>query len=184
MHIVGPERGARDQKITAPIITLRASQSVDAELFYSITEQTMRPYVIVAGGTWEEESRRKEAAEDAINPGASVILVNAAEAGILAVEKLTSELRLHMLYLLPSFQGLGVGSALVSSLQKEASSRGVPLRLQVLKVNPAKAFYERLGFRIEEESEYFFHMQCSSSYLVWPAASEPKSGSCPSVVGR
>ena len=168
MHIVGPERGDRDQKITAPIITLRASQSVDAELFYSITEQTMRPYVIAAGGTWEEESRRKEAAEDAINPGASVILVNAAEAGILAVEKLTSELRLHMLYLLPSFQGLGVGSALVSSLQKEASSRGVPLRLQVLKVNPAKAFYERLGFRIEEESEYFFHMQCSSSSLVWP----------------
>ncbi len=169
MHIVGPERGAGDQKTMAPIITLRASRSVDAELFYFITEQTMRPYVIAAGGTWDEESRRKEAAEDAINPGASVILVNTAEAGILAIEKLISEIRLHMLYLLPGFQGLGVGSALVSSLQQEASRRGVPLRLQVLKVNPAKAFYERLCFRVEEESEYFFHMQWSSSSLVWPA---------------
>lgn len=152
-----------------PIITLRASQSVDADLFYSITEQTMRPHVLAAGGTWEEERRRKEAAEDACNPGASVILVDTAEAGILAVEKLTSEIRLHMLYLLPGFQGLGVGSTLVSSLQQEASARGVPLRLQVLKVNPAKAFYEHLGFRVEEESEYFFHMQYSGASLVRPA---------------
>jgi len=156
-------RGTGVQKAMAPIITLRASQSMDAELFYFITEETMRPHVVAAGGTWEEERRRKEAAEDATNPGASVVLVGSAEAGILAVEKLPREIRLHMLYLLPSFQGLGVGSSLLSSLQQEVSRRGVPLRLQVLKVNPAKGFYEHLGFCVVEETEYFFHMVHSSS---------------------
>jgi len=29
----------------------------------------------------------------------------------------------------------------------------------VLKANSAKHFYERLGFGVEQETEYFFHMQ-------------------------
>ena len=153
------ELRVRLQKYMEPLVTLRASQSVDAEFFYSITEQTMRPHVLAAGGTWEEERRRKESAEDAICPGTSVILVGTVEAGILAVERSPSEIQLQTLYLLPSFQGLGVGSLLVSSLQQEASRRRIPLRLQVLKANPAKGFYEHLGFSIEEETEYFFHMQ-------------------------
>jgi hypothetical protein len=28
-----------------------------------------------------------------------------------------------------------------------------------LKANPAKGFYEHMGFSVEEETEYFFHMQ-------------------------
>ncbi len=139
-------------------VTLRASRNTDASLFYDVTEQTMRVHVIAAGGTWEEEGRRREADEDSANPGASVIVVGAVDAGILIVERLPREIRLQELCLFPSYQGRGIGCSLVSALQKEAVARCVPLRLQVLKVNPAKRFYERLGFGVEEETEYFFHM--------------------------
>jgi ribosomal protein S18 acetylase RimI-like enzyme len=30
-----------------------------------------------------------------------------------------------------------------------------------LKMNPARRLYERLGFGVEEEREYFFHMRYS-----------------------
>jgi len=143
-------------------VTLRASRNTDASLFYDVTEQTMRVHVIAAGGAWDEEPRRREAAEDSVNPGASVIVVGAIDAGILIVERLPTEVHLLMLCLLPSHQGRGVGCALVSALQGEAEARRVPLRLDVLKVNPARRFYERLGFGVEEESEYFFHMQYST----------------------
>jgi ribosomal protein S18 acetylase RimI-like enzyme len=138
---------------------LRASQSADANLFYQVTEQTMRAHVLAAGGAWNEERRRRDAVEDSANPNASIILVGAIEAGILLVARLPHEVHLQDLYLLPRYQGQGIGSALVSALQKEAIARCVPLRLQVLKVNSAKRFYERLGFSVVEETEYFFHMQ-------------------------
>ena len=138
---------------------LRASQSADANLFYNVTEQTMRAHVLAAGGTWDEERRRRESVEDSANPNASIILVGAIGAGILVVERRPHEVHLQDLYLLPRYQGHGIGSALVSALQKEAIGRCVPLRLQVLKVNSAKRFYERLGFSVVEETEYFFHMQ-------------------------
>ena len=140
-------------------VTLRASRNTDADLFYDVTEQTMRVHVIAAGGTWEEEGRRREAAEDSVNPDASVIMVGKIDAGILCVERQPHEIRLQTLYLLPGYQARGIGGSLVSALQKEAAARRVPLRLHVLKVNSAKRFYERLGFGVEEETEYFFYMQ-------------------------
>jgi ribosomal protein S18 acetylase RimI-like enzyme len=141
--------------------TLRVSRNTDAGLFYDVIEQTMRVHVIAAGGNWKEEPRRREAAEDSVNPGASVIVVGAVDVGILIVERLPHEVRLLMLCLLPSHQGCGIGCSLGSALQREAAARRVPLLLDVLKVNPARRFYERLGFGVENESEYFFHMRYS-----------------------
>ena len=140
-------------------VTLRASQKTDASLFYDVTEQTMRVHVIAAGGTWEEEGRRREAAEDSVNPDASVIMVGKVDVGIMCVERQPHEIHLHMLCLLPGYQARGIGGSLVSALQREAAARCVPLRLNVLKANSAKHFYERLGFGVEQETEYFFHMQ-------------------------
>ena len=143
----------------SPTITLRAPRSDDAGLFYDITEQTMRVHINAAGGPWNEECRREETTALSQDPDASVIVVGTVDAGILLVDRSPNEMHLRILYLFPSFQGLGLGSSLVSSLQREAAERQVPLRLKVLKVNPAKGFYERLGFRIEEETEHFYCMQ-------------------------
>lgn len=145
-----------------PPFALRPSQSADANLFYNVTEQTMRAHVLAAGGIWDEEQRRRESAEDSANPNASIVSVGAIEAGILVVERGPHEVHLQDLYLLPRYQGQGIGTALVSALQKEAKARCVPLCLQVLKVNSAKRFYERLGFSVLEETEYFFHMRYST----------------------
>ena len=142
-----------------PPFALRASSNEDAALFYDIAEQTMRAHVLAAGGTWDEERRRRESADDSANPNANIVLIDAAEAGILVVERRPDEVYLHDLCLLPSYQGRGIGTAVVAALQKEAAARRVPLRLQVLKVNPALRFYERLGFSVMQETEYFFHMQ-------------------------
>ena len=98
-------------------VTLRASRDTDSGLFYDVTEQTMRVHVIAAGGAWDEERRRREAAEDSVNPGASVIVADTVGAGILIVERLPNEVRLQALYLFPRYQSQGIGGALVSALQ-------------------------------------------------------------------
>ncbi len=140
-------------------ITLRTPRSVDAGFFYDVTVQTMRVHILAAGGAWDEERRREETTEVCLDPNASVIVVGATDAGILLVERSPTEMQIHILYLLPGFQGQGIGSTLVLSLQTEAAERQLPLRLKVLKVNPAKRFYERLGFSVQEETEHFFCMQ-------------------------
>lgn len=47
----------------------------------------------------------------------------------------------------PEFQGRGVGTAIVTDLQRQCAERRVPARLEVFPHNPARHLYQRLGFR-------------------------------------
>ncbi|QSQ21048.1 GNAT family N-acetyltransferase [Pyxidicoccus parkwayensis] len=78
-----------------------------------------------------------------------VVLVEDTPAGRLLVARGETEWRLVDISLLPAHQRTGVGTRLLRELLDEAAKAHVPLRLRVLHGNPARALYERLGFRLE-----------------------------------
>jgi len=49
--------------------------------------------------------------------------------------------------LVPDHRGRGIGSRLIGMIQNDAARRGLPIRLRVLKTNPARNLYLRLRFR-------------------------------------
>jgi len=60
--------------------------------------------------------------------------------------------KLHKLYLLPEMQGLGFGKLLLLELMQQARAKNQKsLFLNVNRQNPAKQFYEKLGFTIAEQ---------------------------------
>ncbi|HUX83811.1 MAG TPA: GNAT family N-acetyltransferase [Chitinophagaceae bacterium] len=60
--------------------------------------------------------------------------------------------KLHKLYVLPSSQGSGIGKMLMDQVIGEAKTSLVTfLELNVNRFNPARKFYERLGFRVLRE---------------------------------
>lgn len=52
-----------------------------------------------------------------------------------------------------SYQGLGLGARLIQELLERAEAEGRSVTLSVLRSNPAKGLYERLGFQIVEADE-------------------------------
>lgn len=73
--------------------------------------------------------------------------------GFAAYQRLSSEeFKLHKLYVLPSQHGKGTGRALVDQVIDAVKKQGgKKIILQVNKNNPAKTFYDRLGFIVREE---------------------------------
>ena len=61
--------------------------------------------------------------------------------------------------LLPEHRGRGIGGQLIRQLIQECSRQRLPLRLQVLRGNPALRLYERLGFVPTEEDQMYIHME-------------------------
>ena len=61
--------------------------------------------------------------------------------------------------LLPEHRGKGIGGRLIRQLIQECSQQRLPLRLQVLRGNPALRLYERLGFVHTEEDQMYIHME-------------------------
>lgn len=61
--------------------------------------------------------------------------------------------------LLPDYRGRGLGESLLRDLLEACRAAQVPMRLQVLKTNPAQRLYERLGFRSTGEDQMYLQME-------------------------
>jgi len=61
--------------------------------------------------------------------------------------------------LLAEHRGKGIGGELVSELIEQCRRDGIPLKLQVLKTNPALRLYERLGFLQTGEDQMYIQME-------------------------
>jgi ribosomal protein S18 acetylase RimI-like enzyme len=72
------------------------------------------------------------------------------------------------------FQGRGIGSEVMHRLIGEAAEVGQPVRLSVVKINPALRLYKRLGFRITHEDERKFYMKRDPD-MAAPVPPDPSS---------
>jgi ribosomal protein S18 acetylase RimI-like enzyme len=61
--------------------------------------------------------------------------------------------------LLPEHRGKGIGGALIRELMEQCDQQKLPLRLQVLRTNPALRLYERLGFLRTAEDQVYIQME-------------------------
>ncbi len=75
--------------------------------------------------------------------------------------------KLHKLYVLPGNQGKGYGRKLIDEVTARIRSYGsVILDLNVKRDNPAKGFYEKLGFRIIREEDIPFGPYWLEDYVM------------------
>jgi len=136
---------------------LQLSTADDFEFVFQLNKTNMRPYVEQMRG-WNDQAERL-AMQQQFHPGCDqIIMIDGKEAGIFGVDRHASEIQLRHIEILPEYQRLGVGTALIRSLLHEAQQAKLPVRLTVLKVNPARRLYSRLGFRIAGETESKYHM--------------------------
>jgi ribosomal protein S18 acetylase RimI-like enzyme len=89
---------------------------------------------------------------------AQIIIINGEKGGLLKVIKNDADWELYQVQVAAKFQGKGIGSKILMEVLRSAKQMGAHVRLNVLKNNPAKRLYERLGFRVDREDLYFYGM--------------------------
>jgi len=63
--------------------------------------------------------------------------------------------------IMPAYQRQGVGTTVIRDILAKASRKGLPTTLWVMKVNPARELYERLGFEVAEETPTHYRMEAA-----------------------
>ncbi len=134
--------------MTVESVGLRQASQADADFIYRLVEVTMRAYVEQTWGSFSEEINRRNIAEIIAAKTYSVIQCRGEDIGAISVVRHPDFIQLNQLFILPQYQNKGIGTSLVRELASEAQHTGMPLRLRVLKNNPARRLYERLGFRV------------------------------------
>ena len=119
----------------------------------------MRDYVEQSYGPWDDADQRQRW-QASFDPAThQVIEADGVTAGTLAVVHSADHVFLSLIEVDPDFQGGGIGTSLVRMVMAQAAASAGPARLQVLKVNPARRLYERLGFVIYDVTDTHFLME-------------------------
>ncbi|HEX7341223.1 MAG TPA: GNAT family N-acetyltransferase [Rhodanobacteraceae bacterium] len=135
-------------------LNLRPASMADRELFWRLA-QTMRAYVDATWG-WDDADQQARFA-GSFDPAVFQVIEHAGMAiGGLRVDLTGSPVRLLNIQVLPAFQRRGYGSRVIRHVLVQAGTRQV--WLQVLKVNPARELYERLGFTVTGSTTTHWHM--------------------------
>ena len=147
---------------------LRPARSDDFQFVWSLYEELMKPLTVELLGRWNEPGQKqvvelalanRAPADRSGQPATFIILRDELDVGWMHVIESPDTFYLGQLYIAPSFQNRGIGTAILRELTDKARRGSKTLTLDVMKNNRARLLYERLGFRVIGQSEYKLQMQ-------------------------
>ena len=143
-----------------PPYVLRAATAQDAAFIYELRVAGLRDYVAAIWG-WNEALQAARFAASFDPARYQVVVVAGRDVGAIAVEWREDHVLLADIEISPAWRGRGLGTALVGAILAEARRREVPVALQVLRGNPARRLYERLGFRVSAATGSHYQMRAT-----------------------
>jgi ribosomal protein S18 acetylase RimI-like enzyme len=159
VNVNGEHPMHEDHIFSMPMLILRQATSQDKEFAFQTKKAALGEYVAQTRG-WDEDEQRLFHERRFETQDFQIVRFGMVDAGVLSVDRQPDCITVNQLYILPAHQNLGIGSICMATIFDEAAAAGVPVRLQVLKVNSrALAFYERLHFRKIGECDTHIFME-------------------------
>jgi ribosomal protein S18 acetylase RimI-like enzyme len=139
-------------------VRLRPATLDDIDALYRIHRAVLGPYVEQTWG-WDEGWQAGHFREHFDVSVRQVIEYRGQVIGFLDVIEEEGRTLLASIRIIPEFQRRGIGTSLIRGVLHGAASRGVPVVLRVLRINPARSLYERLGFEAVGASDTHYTME-------------------------
>ena len=140
--------------------SLRKGEASDKDWLLDLYRATLRSAIENTWG-WDEAFQQENFNIHLSPEKFEIISINDNHIGGFLLVEEVDNLWLEMLLIHPDHQGMGVGKKVIEQLQRQSITKNKVLKLSVIKANPVKLFYEKLGFQLYEEDEAMFKM-------VWP----------------
>jgi GNAT superfamily N-acetyltransferase len=90
-----------------------------------------------------------------------IITADGKDVGWIQEQISETSINLGSFYVTPGMQGRGIGTQVLRMLLERAASESKRMTLAVAKINPARQFYEKCGFRITHEDEHKLYLSAS-----------------------
>lgn len=135
----------------------RKATSADVPFLLTLRRETMEQHLAASGADISEDAH--EARVMYQFECAQILTLKNTPVGLLKLRQSPEEWEIIQIQLSPMLHGKGFGRVILEQIIAEALTAGVSLKLSVLKENPAKRLYERLGFAVVGEDAHEFYMR-------------------------
>ena len=140
-------------------LKVRKAQATDSEFVFAVKKAAFREYVEQIWG-WDDTYQKGLHNRRFASQDLRIIQFHGTDVGFLSTSNTSDTLKVDQLYILPEYQGRGVGATCMKRIIDDANLEQKPVTLQVLKINTrATAFYQRLRFIIVDENSTHFQMK-------------------------
>lgn len=141
-----------------PSFNLRDPQGSDYGFAERLYLETMKPLLSRLGALNEPEliANFKRLYEPA---DVKIIVVDGVDTGWLQISESEQEISLYQIHIGPGYRSRGIGTRLMQDLLARGRQQRKPVSLYVVRNNPARALFERLGFKVVGEDETKLHMR-------------------------
>ena len=143
-------------------ISFRLARENDIDFLYSLHVATMKEYVNKTWG-WDETFQEDIFRKKFIFSQIQIITLAGNDIGMIFLEERNKDMFLRVIEILPRHQRQGFGTTIIQKIIDDAARQRKEVRLRVLKVNPAKQLYDRLGFAVIEETSTHYIMSTTLS---------------------
>ena len=139
-------------------VHLRAYRSQDFDFARHLYFETMR-WAIERVFGWDQAHQEASFAAWFHPDEVSIIVADAVDVGWIQQCRENGEISLGSIYVMPGMQRKGIGTRVIQTFLDLGRQRSEALTLAVMKINPAIALYQRLGFRITHEDDHKLYMR-------------------------
>lgn len=139
-------------------VQLRQAADDDEPFLRKLHREAMGPHVETTFGSWNDDVQAERFAKAPIAAHQLVVL-DGNPIGCLLVLREHDAVVLSRIWIAPAAQRRGIGTRLILQVCDTVGEEGSPVRLRVLRSNPARRLYERLGFEIVAETPTHFVME-------------------------
>jgi len=144
-------------------ITYETATEQDRAFFIHVHHISYRDTIEKMFG-WDKELQYSYANKAFDEGGILIIWVDGKKAGVIGWEDRAACIWLKEFFLLPEYQGLGIGTQVVQDMKIRAKSAQKDIHLRTLKANiRAKALYERVGFEVTDVTNIHWNMSLQLS---------------------
>ena len=140
-------------------LSIREARAIDSEFVFAVKKAAFREYVEQIWG-WDDTYQSDLHNRRFNSQDLRIIQFNGTDVGFISTSNTSDALKVDQIYILPEYQGRGIGAACMRGIINNANLEQKPVTLQVLRINTrATAFYQRLGFSIFDENSTHFQMK-------------------------
>ncbi|WP_158088328.1 GNAT family N-acetyltransferase [Colwellia chukchiensis] len=139
-----PKTTPRDN--SAAMIAFRRATPQDKSFLLMLRKASMAKHLKNAGLEYDDAAHLQRV--ETYFTDAFIISYQQRTIGLIKLGQFAESFHIRQLQILPRFQGLGIGSQVLTLLKRKAQTKRIAITLNVLLNNPAKHLYLRHGFVI------------------------------------
>jgi ribosomal protein S18 acetylase RimI-like enzyme len=155
------ENNPKNIEAVETVFSTRKATEADTEFARKTHHKALHDVVVrqFGEGEWDEDEQDNFFAHSWSPETFEIIQSNGEDAGYCGISRHPDYISVDELIIAPEFQGKRIGSRILQEVINEARSKGVVVRLQVLKENKAQDLYRTLGFQDVGTTETHIQME-------------------------